>query len=116
MADRKIRKHIAVAAAFLLVLIGIQMLYLAKLSVWDGDGLAAHPLNTRTALTEKGYRLAADSPTNQIFLELNEAQLAHLSEHIVMGFWEKQGDVTVMRIATSWATREEDVERLIAVL
>ena len=54
MADRKIRKHIAVAAAFLLVLIGIQMLYLAKLSVWDGDGLAAHPLNTRTALTEKG--------------------------------------------------------------
>ena len=70
----------------------------------------------RAALTEKGYRLAADSPTNQIFLELNEAQLAHLSEHIVMGFWEKQGDVTVMRIATSWATREEDVERLIAVL
>lgn len=33
-----------------------------------------------------------------------------------MGFWEKQGDVTVMRIATGWATREEDVERLIAVL
>ena len=33
-----------------------------------------------------------------------------------MGFWEKQGDTTVMRIATSWATQEENVERLIELL
>ena len=56
MADRKIRKHIAVAAAFLLALIGIQILYLTKLSVWDGDALAAHPLNTRSALMEQDIR------------------------------------------------------------
>jgi len=37
MADRKLRKHIAVAAVFLLALLGVQILYLAKLSVWDGD-------------------------------------------------------------------------------
>ena len=53
MADRKIRKHIALVAAFLLALIAVQILYLAKVSVWDGDELAAHPLNTRTALMEK---------------------------------------------------------------
>ena len=70
----------------------------------------------RAALVEKGYRLAVDSPTNQIFLALDAAQLAHLSAHVAMGFWEKQGDVTIMRIATSWATRETDVERLIALL
>ena len=71
----------------------------------------------RAALLEKGYRLASDAPTNQIFLTLNAAQLARLSEHVVMGFWEKRGeDETVMRIATSWATQEADVERLIAVL
>ena len=69
----------------------------------------------RAALTERGYHLAIDSPTNQIFLALDETQLAHLSAHVSMGFWEKQGDVTIMRIATSWA-REEDVERLIALL
>ena len=67
----------------------------------------------RAALTEKGYQLAVDSPTNQIFLALDDA---HLSAHVSMGFWEKQGDVTIMRIATSWATRDADVERLIAVL
>ena len=70
----------------------------------------------RAALAEKGYRCAVYSPTNQIFLALNPAQFAHLSEHVAMGFWEKQGDVTVMRIATSWATRAEDVERLIGLL
>ena len=70
----------------------------------------------RAALTAKNYRLASDAPTNQIFLVLDAAQLARLSEHVVMGFWEKQGDVTVMRIATSWATRAEDVDRLIALL
>ena len=46
MADRKLRKHIAVTAVVLLALITVQILYLAKLSVWDGDELAAHPLNT----------------------------------------------------------------------
>ena len=70
----------------------------------------------RTALTEKGYALASDAPTNQIFLALSSDQLAHLSAHVGMGFWEKQGKVTVMRIATSWATQEADVERLIALL
>ena len=98
--------------------LGIQfdMLFTDMLYERGGKHAIAMADRIRAALTEKGYRLAADSPTNQIFLELNEAQLAHLSEHIVMGFWEKQGDVTVMRIATSWATREEDVERLTAVL
>ena len=70
----------------------------------------------RAALVEKGYRLAVDSPTNQIFLALRPEQLAHLSAHVSMGFWEKRGDVTVMRIATSWATQEEAVERLIELL
>ena len=81
------------------------------------EGTHAEILRQRGAHGEGLYHLAIDSPTNQIFLVLNEAQLAPLSEHVVMGFWEKRGeDETVMRIATSWATQEADVERLIAVL
>lgn len=81
------------------------------------EGTHAEILRQRGAHGEGLYHLAIDSPTNQIFLVLNEAQLARLSEHVVMGFWEKRGeDETVMRIATSWATQEADVERLIAVL
>jgi threonine aldolase len=34
-----------------------------------------------------------------------------------MSFWENIDEThTIMRIATSWATRPEDVERLIACL
>ena len=76
----------------------------------------AEILRQRGAHGERLYHLAIDSPTNQIFLALDDAQLMHLSAEVSMGFWEKQGDVTIMRIATSWATRDADVERLIAVL
>ena len=98
--------------------LGIQFDTLFTNGLYERGGAHAVAMadRIRTALIEKGYTHAIDSPTNQIFLALDAAQLAHLSAHVSMGFWEKQDDVTVMRIATSWATREEDVERLIALL
>ena len=71
----------------------------------------------RKALVEKRYRLAIPSPTNQIFIELEKQQLAALSDKFELGFWENLDENRiVMRIATSWATRQEDVDRLIACL
>ena len=71
----------------------------------------------RQALKDKGYEFAIDSPTNQIFLVLTPKEKARLEENIVMGFWENLPDGRiVMRIATSWATTEENVDRLIALL
>ncbi len=71
----------------------------------------------RAALTEKGYEFAFPSPTNQIFIRLEDSKAAELSEKVVMGFWEKCDEShTVMRIATSWATTDEDVKRLIDIL
>ena len=98
--------------------LGIQFDTLFTDGLYERGGAHATAManRIRAALTEKGYALASDAPTNQIFLALNAEQYAHLSSHVAMGFWEKQGDVTVMRIATSWATREEHVERLIGLL
>ena len=71
----------------------------------------------RLALKEKGYHLTFDSPTNQIFITLDKAQLEKLSSKIEMGFWENaDDDRTVMRIATSWATEEDAVNKLIELL
>jgi len=71
----------------------------------------------RQALKDKGYEFAIDSPTNQIFLVLTPEEKARLEENIVMGFWENLPDGRiVMRIATSWATTEENGDRLIALL
>jgi len=71
----------------------------------------------RSALRDKGYALAFPSPTNQIFPLLTPEQAAALSERVEMSFWENRSDGNiVMRIATSWATSEEDTDRLIALL
>ena len=71
----------------------------------------------RAALMEKGYELAFRSPTNQVFIKLDKEAAASLSEKIEMGFWENTDDGhTILRIATSWATRQQDVDALIASL
>ena len=71
----------------------------------------------REALRNKGYTLAFDAPTNQIFVLLDQAKLAELSEKVEMSFWEKpDAEHTTMRFVTSWATSEEDVDRLVDLL
>ena len=98
---------------------GLQFDTLFTGSLYDEIGKSAieAAARIRNALLEKGYTLAVPSPTNQIFITLEKKQAARLSEKIEMSFWENTVDGrTIMRIATSWATRKEDVDRLIAVL
>ena len=71
----------------------------------------------KDALARYGYEFAFNSPTNQIFIKLSKEKSAELSQKIEMGFWENTDDNhVIMRIATSWATRQEDVDRLIEIL
>ena len=71
----------------------------------------------RAALREKGYHQAFEAPTNQIFITLSRQQIKDLQETTVMSFWENtDADHAVMRIVTSWATQEEETDRLIARL
>ncbi|MBQ6375063.1 MAG: aminotransferase class V-fold PLP-dependent enzyme [Clostridia bacterium] len=71
----------------------------------------------RRALREKGYRFAVEAPTNQILIVLDRERRDALAEKVELGFWENLDEShTVMRIATSWATRREDVDALIAAL
>lgn len=68
-------------------------------------------------LKEKGYEFYIDSPTNQIFVILENGKIEQLKQNVVFSFWEKKDeDHTVVRFATSWATRMEDVEKLAALL
>ena len=71
----------------------------------------------KKGLAAKGYRFFMDSPTNQVFVVLENTQLAALEGRAKFGFWEKFDDThTVVRIATSWATRMEEIEQLIALM
>jgi threonine aldolase len=61
-------------------------------------------------LRERGYKFFIDSPTNQQFIVIENGKLEKLREHIAVGFWEKYDDShTVIRLATSWATTDDDL-------
>ena len=71
----------------------------------------------KRALSDKGYKFFMDSPTNQIFVVLSNEQLAALEGKAKFGFWEKYDDThTVVRIATSWATKMEEIMQLIELM
>ena len=71
----------------------------------------------RAALLEKGYELYVDSCTNQIFAWLTDEDLKHIGEKAAISIWERRDDgKTLCRFCTSWATREEDVDAVIALL
>lgn len=71
----------------------------------------------REALVSRGYTLAIDSPTNQIFILLTRAQAAALDEKAELSFMEQvDEDRVMMRIVTSWAATPEETDRLIDCL
>lgn len=66
---------------------------------------------------EKNKRFFVDSPTNQQFIVLENEELARLKEYVKFDIWEKIDEAhTAVRFATSWATGEEDVEALRALI
>lgn len=71
----------------------------------------------KEALKAKNYRLLMDSPTNQIFVILENDKMRKLGEQVQFGVWEKYDDThTVIRFATSWATKMSEIEELIGLL
>ncbi|MBP3474236.1 MAG: aminotransferase class I/II-fold pyridoxal phosphate-dependent enzyme [Alistipes sp.] len=71
----------------------------------------------REAFRAKGYEIYAESPTNQVFVALSAEQEAHLRTLTTFSEWERTADGRlVVRLATSWATRTEDIDELISKL
>ena len=74
-------------------------------------------MKLKAAFREKGYPLFADSPTNQQFPILTKEQEEKLRRYAAFETWEPLPDGrSAVRFVTSWATREEDVDALIALL
>lgn len=68
----------------------------------------------REALVAKGFQSYYNSPTNQVFMLLTPEQLERMQRVTTFSEWEHLPDGrTVVRLATSWATRKEDIDELI---
>jgi threonine aldolase len=63
----------------------------------------------------KGINMHYPSPTNQLFPVLTTEQIDELSRKYAFQPWEElDEDRKVIRFCTSWSTKENDVEALIA--
>lgn len=71
----------------------------------------------RCIMKEKGYEEAWNSPTNQLFFIMTEAEIERLSQSVIFEKWQKRDDGRwVVRFCTSWSTKESDIEGLKKIL
>ena len=68
-------------------------------------------------LSKKGYKFFIESPTNQTFVILDNNKVKELQKSVSFSIWEPYDEEnTVVRFATSWATKKEDVDFLLNLL
>ena len=97
-------------------ILGVQFLELFK------DGLyfeiAKHAIDMamllKNELTKKGYHFYMDSVTNQQFIIIDDKKLEEIRKKYGVTYQMRCDDThSVIRLCTSWATREEDVKALL---
>ncbi len=100
-------------------LLGVQFIGLFEDGLYEKVGQHAIRLadKLRAAIQEIGIPFYNENTTNQIFIILEDDKIKDLSKEFALGYTERM-DAThsVMRICTSWATKEENVDKLIEAL
>lgn len=112
-----IKQHGALLAKGRLLGVQFDTLFTDDLYLENGRNAIRMADLLRSAFEEKGYTFYLETSTNQIFIVLENARMRELQDKVVFDFWEKYDENhTVVRFATSWATSETDVEKLISIL
>ena len=71
----------------------------------------------KTLFADKGYPFFLDSPTNQVFIVLENEQMKALGKQVKFSYWEPyDAHHTVVRFAASWATDPDDIAALAEIL
>ena len=97
-------------------LLGIQFaqLFTDNLYMQIAQHAIDEAMRIKAALQAKGIKFLIDSPTNQQFPILSNAQYEELSKKYLFSFWQRVDEEhTAVRICTSWATKSENVDCLI---
>ena len=113
-----VKQHGALLAKGRLVGVQFDRLFTDNLYLELGQHSIEMARQLRAILEEKGYPFYLQSPTNQQFIILENDQLEKLSQAgLAYSFWEKYDDNrTVIRLATSWSTSQEDLDELKKIL
>ena len=100
-------------------LLGIQFMTLFEDGLYFelSEHAVAQAMRIRDAFASKGYRFLVESPTNQQFPILPNSEMERLSADFKFSVWQKiDEDHTAVRFCTSWATKAEAVDALLAAI
>ncbi|MCR5182653.1 MAG: low specificity L-threonine aldolase [Clostridia bacterium] len=108
------KQHGAVLAKGRLLGIQYDELFKDDLYLKIGQHAIDMAMKIKNACKEKGYVFYNDSPTNQQFVIISNEKEKEMSEWLEIEMDDTYDeDHIVMRLCTSWATKEEDVDALI---
>ena len=112
-----IKQHGALLAKGRLLGLQFDTLFTDGLYQRIGEAALRAVEDIRTALRANGYQLCFASPTNQTFCLVDREQMEKLREYVDFSQWEVYDEMhTIIRFATSWATKDEDVCTLCRIL
>ena len=113
----RVKQHGALLAKGRLLGIQFDVLFTDDLYMQLGRNAIEKAEQLKALIKEKGIPFYLESPTNQQFVIIENSRLDELAEDVMYSIWEKADDEhTVIRLATSWATTDEDLERLAQLL
>ncbi len=100
-------------------LLGIQFLELFRENLYFELAGHANKMAQKLsrALVQKGYELAAETESNQIFAILPDTLIEKLSVEFTFYTWQKYDEErSVVRLVTSWASDEKKVEAFLELI
>ena len=112
-----VKQHGALLAKGRLLGVQFDALFTDGLYFRLGAGAVAAADRLREGFVRAGFPLVGGSPTNQVFVLLDEAARARLAARVAFEVWERRdAGRAVVRFVTSWATTDADVDALLALL
>lgn len=113
----RIKQHGALLAKGWLMGVQFDVLFTDGLYFEISEKAVELAYQMKEGFAERGYEFFMDSPTNQQFIILENKEMEWLKEKVKFSFWEKLDDShTAVRFATSWATKESEIQELFIIL
>ena len=107
------KQHGAVIAKGALIGLQFEALFTDNLYFKLSEHAIKMAMRMKKIFQQKGYRFYVDSPTNQQFIVLPDAEVERLSQHMQFThFGQADKHHTICRFVTSWATTEEEINEL----
>jgi threonine aldolase len=107
------KQHGAVIAKGALIGLQFDALFTDDLYFKLSEHAIKMAMRMKDIFKRKGYQFLVDSPTNQQFVIINNAQVERLGEKMLFThFGQADKQHTICRFVTSWATTEEEINEL----